>query len=258
MKNSKKIIALTLLLLGLISIIYSFIASLYRVSFSGFFMLIGVTLIAFSLLKLFAKPVKSQVIKTLVKIFNILVILGLVFFFFIESLVIYSSLKKDITKPDYIVILGAGLWGETPSLTLIQRLDTSLSLIKLHPDVKIVVSGGKGPGETITEAEAMKKFLIGKDIDSNRIIMEDKSTNTLENLSNTHRVIKKIDSRKKITITIVTSDFHMFRSKFLANRVGFEAYGYPAPLLKYLVPAYHVREFFAVIKSYIFDLNISN
>lgn len=253
MKNNRKLIALILLITGILSVVYSFIATLYRVSFSGFFMFIGIALISFSLLKLLMKPVKSPLIKLLIRIFNILIILGICIFIIIEGLIINSSVRKDITKPDYIVILGAGLWGDTPSLTLIQRLETSLDLIKLHPDVKVIVSGGQGPGETITEAEAMKRFLVSKGVDRTRIILEDKSTNTLENLYNTRQTIKRIDNRDKINISIITSNFHMFRSKFLANRVGFNAYGYPSPTLIYLVPAYHTREVLAVIKSFIFD-----
>lgn len=253
MKNSKKLIGLTLLITGIISVIYSFIATLYRVSFSEFFLIIGIVLISLSLLKLYLKPINSPYFKLGIKIFNILVILGIVFFLIIESFIVFSSLKKDVTKPDYIVVLGAGLWGDTPSLTLTQRLETSLDIINMYPDVKIIVSGGQGPGETITEAEAMKKFLVSKGIDRARIIMEDKSTNTLENLLNTREVIRKFDNRDKLKITIVTSNFHMFRSKFLAERVGFKAYGYPAPILKYLIPAYHIREFLAVIKSFVFD-----
>lgn len=252
--NNKRIIPTILLIIGTLSIIYSFIAKLYRVAFSGFFTILGIAIILFSLIKLFAKPVKSPFLRLSIKIFNITIVLGIVSFLCIEALIVHSSLKKDLIKPDYIVVLGAGLWGETPSLTLVQRLQTSLSLINLHPDVRVIVSGGQGPGETITEAEAMKKFLLNNGVKAPQIIMEDKSTNTLENLNNTNKIIKEIDNRNKINITIITSDFHMFRSKFIANRVGFNAYGYPAPILKYLIPAYHIREFFAVIKSFIFDI----
>lgn len=251
--SNKRFIPLILFIIGVLSIVYSFIAALYKVAFSRFFILPGMVFIILSLIRLYTKPIKSPLIKFGIKIFYILITLGIASFLSIETLIIHSSLKKDITKPDYIVILGAGLWGETPSLTLVQRLDTSLELLKLHSNVKVIVSGGQGPGETITEAEAMKKYLLNNGIEESRIIMENKSTNTLENLYNTREVIRKIDNRDKINITIITSDFHMFRSKFIANRVGFIAYGYPSPILKYLIPAYHIREYFAVVKSFIFD-----
>ena len=86
--------------------------------------------------------------------------IGLVSFVFIEALIVQSTIKKHTEKSDYLVILGAGLSGKIPSIPLLQRLNASLEYIGINPNIKIVVSGGRGTDESITEAEAMKRFLI--------------------------------------------------------------------------------------------------
>jgi uncharacterized SAM-binding protein YcdF (DUF218 family) len=85
------------------------------------------------------------------------------------------------------------------------------------------------------------------------IIKEEKSTNTLENMKFTTEILKGLDKRENIEVTIVTNNFHMFRAKFLAQRQGLKAYGYPSQLHPMLVPTYFVREYLAVINSFIFD-----
>lgn len=186
--------------------------------------------------------------------FIFLILLSIISFLIIEAFIIINSHGNDTDKVDYVVVLGAGLYGETPSPTLHYRLNTALEYIRQYPDVKVVVSGGQGPDELITEAEAMKRFLLKHGVREEQIIKEDKSTNTMENLAFTRKVIN--DPKEKLKILIVTSEFHMFRSKMLARRSGFIPYGKCAPS-----PAYHkslklyyfLREYFAVIKSLIFD-----
>ncbi len=88
----------------------------------------------------------------------------------------------------------------------------------------MVVSGGKGSGEKITEAKAMKDYLIKNGIDKNRIIEEDKSTNTYENFKYSKLKIEERSQRKlsDLKVKIVTTDFHVLRSKILAYRNGYK------------------------------------
>ena len=93
-------------------------------------------------------------------------------------------------------------------------------------------------------------------IEAKKIIKEESSTSTKENLIFTKEVLKHEIDTKKPTVLIVTSEYHMFRAKFLARRNGFIPYGKCAPTPaypRYLKPLYYFREYFAVIKSFLFD-----
>ena len=178
--------------------------------------------------------------------------IGLVIFIGIESIIIYNGHHHDTQKPDYLVVLGAGLRGRSISASLLYRLETALDFHDMYPDVKIVVSGGQGEGEDMTEALAMRNFLVDNGVDPSLIIMEDKSTNTYENFLYTKNVLEEETVKEDFTITIISNNFHMYRAKFLAKEVGFNTYGYPAPSHKASALVFYVREFFGVIKAYIF------
>lgn len=224
------------------------------VTFAQFYLVLGLILIALGLYErknkkdyLLLRPGK---LKTTIKIcFS----LGVVSVVIIESLIIQSAIIKNKQRSDYLVILGAGLRGEVPSTALFQRLYTSLEYIKINPNVKIVVTGGKGSGESIPEAEAMKRFLIKHGVSEDLILKEEKSTNTFENMKFTSDIVNKLEKKDNIKITIVTNNFHVLRAKFLAQRQGLKAYGYPAPLHPMLIPTCFAREYLAVINSFLFD-----
>jgi uncharacterized SAM-binding protein YcdF (DUF218 family) len=244
------------IVLGVICEVY-FIGTIIfggRVTFAEFYLGLGVLLITLGLLNRKHKGEYSLLrpgkIKTVIKT---CFFIGLASFVVIEGFIIGSAVSKHKDKSDYLVILGAGLRGEVPSTALYQRLYASLEYVKYNPKIKIIVSGGKGSGESITEAEAMKRFLINHGVEGDKIIKEEKSTSTLENLKFTTEVLKKMDKSENIEVTIVTNNFHMFRAKFLAKREGLSVYGYPAPLHPMLVPTCFAREYLAVINSFIFD-----
>ena len=225
-----------------------------RVTFAEFYLGLGVLLIVLGLFKRKSKKeyilIRPGKVRTAIKICSYAI---LVSFVIIEGLIIQSAISKHREKSDYLVILGAGIRGEVPSTSLYQRLYASLEYVEINPNVKIVVSGGRGPGESITEAEAMKRFLIKHGVANGQIIKEEKSTSTLENMKFTTEILEKLEKKENIEITIVTNNFHMFRSKFLAQRQGLKVYGYPAPLHPMLVPTFFAREYLAVINSFIFD-----
>lgn len=240
-----------LLVLGLIFILYSIAALAYRVSFAKVLILLGIFLAGVGTF-LLQERYKVHIPKGIAIAMKVSIIVFLASFIIIEGVIIYHGSKTDHEKVDYLVILGAGLWGETPSLSLQQRLEESLKFIKNNSTTRIVLSGGMGPGETITEAEAMKRYLVERGVDEGLIIKEDKSTSTKENLQFTKELLKK--NNEAIKIQLVTNNFHMFRAKLLARSCGFNVYGQPAPLHPLLVPAYYLREYMAVIKSVLFDL----
>ncbi len=161
-----------------------------------------------------------------------------------------NALSKDTYEPEYIIILGAGLNGDKVSLTLSERLDKGIELATKHTNSKVIVSGGQGFGETITEAEAMKRYMINKGIVAERIIEEDRATSTLENIIYS----KELMHDEKAVVALITSEFHMFRARLIAKFNGLRTFGVPSPTPFYLLPNSCLREYFAIIKSLIKDI----
>lgn len=119
-----------------------------------------------------------------------------------------------------------------------------------------MVSGGKGEDEDMSEAEAMERYLLEKGVSKDRIIKENKSRNTYENFKFSKEKIEEHSNKelKDVSVKIVTTDFHAFRSSMLAKRNGYENIEvYSSNTVNYLVPVFYTREAVALVKSYIFD-----
>lgn len=167
---------------------------------------------------------------------------------------IVSNASSDFNqKTDFLIILGSGIRGEQVSLTLKERLDEGISYLKYYPDVPVVVSGGRGFGESITEAEAMRRYLVNSGIADQRIFKEEQSTSTIENFRYTKALLFNQTQKRNISLMIITNDFHMLRSKMLAHRNGFETYGISCRTPYQVLLTTYTREYFALIKSYFFD-----
>lgn len=192
-------------------------------------------------------------IKNISKILIILIVIGLASFLIIEGLILMEGSKSPTNKVDYVIILGARLYGSVPSPALSERLKVAKDYLTDNEDVKVVVSGGQGEDEYIPEAEAMAKYLINNGIDEGRIIIEDKSTSTFENLQFSLETIRENDDKDDLQVLVVTNKYHIFRAKFLAKRLGMNPYGLPAKIPPTIVVQSYIREYFAVIKSFLFD-----
>lgn len=177
--------------------------------------------------------------------------LFLVAFLIFEGFLTYKMMNfKNINQlkdVKYEVILGAGLYGDKPSPILQERLDEGLEYLKLHPNTKVIVSGGQGSNELIPEAEAMKNFLLSQGISSDRIIEENKSKSTFQNLEFSQKILEKRNANKD-EVLIVTNDFHLFRAMEIADFLGIKNEGLPSKTPFYLRVQYMVREFPAMIK----------
>ena len=172
-----------------------------------------------------------------------------------ELLLIMNSKSDAETQTDYIVILGAGLNGETPSLSLHERLKAGVEYLRKYPDTYVVVSGGQGRGETITEAEAMRRFLTSNGIDEDRILLESSATSTMENFKYSRRLIEERTGKPAGKVSFVTNSFHILRSKLLAKRNGLDAYAISVKTPEQVLVQMYLREYFALIKSLIVDKN---
>ena len=184
------------------------------------------------------------------RLYLVAAVLGIISFFMIEALVI-SELQNDesqFTDLDVVIVLGAGLNGSELSLTLEQRLETALTFLKNNRTIPVLLTGGQGPGEDLPEAEAMSNYLTSNGITGDRIILESHSTSTEENFAFSREVLVE-QGVKHEKILVITSDFHMFRSKLIARNNGFEVYGLSSPSSFFVRINYMVREYFAIIKT---------
>jgi uncharacterized SAM-binding protein YcdF (DUF218 family) len=177
-------------------------------------------------------------------VFNALMVLGWGSLFGMEAIIISHAKQKAGQGMDYMVILGAQVRGTTITRSLLRRLDTAVIYLKNNPKTVVIVSGGRGETEAVTEAEAMKQYLIRQGISENRIIKEDKSRNTYENFRYSKAFIQPGS-----TIVIVTNGFHMLRSMRLAKRLGLNAQGISAPTDAILAVNYYVREAVGIMKD---------
>ncbi|MBM7663002.1 uncharacterized SAM-binding protein YcdF (DUF218 family) [Bacillus mesophilus] len=167
----------------------------------------------------------------------------------IHNLISNTARQDPPPNADYLVVLGAKINGEELSLALYYRVFAAVQYLKNNTTTKVVVSGGQGPGESITEAEAMKRYFLNEGISEERIILEADSTTTFENLSFSKNLI---DTNKQVII--VSNDFHLYRTTIIAKRLGYENVHTLASKTPWMVkPKLWVREYAAVLKTWIFD-----
>ena len=172
---------------------------------------------------------------------------GIAVFGVIEAPIVAGARTDAPDDVEYLVVLGAGLHGNVPSLSLTDRLEGALAWLEAHPDCVAVVSGGQGPGETMTEGEAMGIWLEARGIDPSRIIVEDRATSTQENLEYSFALIRGRGGEPDGNCAIVTSEYHLYRAKALAARQGVECFGVAARTSwPTLMLNYFIREGFAV------------
>ena len=151
------------------------------------------------------------------------------------------------------MVLGAGVNGTVPSRSLQDRLDAALAYLQTHPDSVAVVSGGQGAGEEISEADCMFSYLTAHGIPADRVWMEDRATNTLENLQLSAEVIESHTGVSPEKIAIVSSEYHLCRASLFASRLGLEAECIPAATGRLALRCnYYIREIFAVWYYFIF------
>ena len=144
------------------------------------------------------------------------------------------------------IVLGAGVNGSTPSLSMCNRLDAALAYLGANPDALAVVSGGQGEGEDITEAKAMADYLTAHGIDSARIVQEDQSRSTRENLENSFAILRARGYDPANGVGIVTSEYHLYRAKRMVRALGAEPVGIAAETtLPTMRVNYFIREAFA-------------
>lgn len=142
-------------------------------------------------------------------------------------------------KLDYIIVLGAGIKGEQVPPLLASRIDQGIEILKKNPKALLIMSGGQGKGEDIPEGEAMARYAINKGIDESKIIIENKSTNTKENLLFSSKLMIKESPR----VGLVTTSYHVFRALILAKDLGIRCIGFGSVTKWYFTLNALIREF---------------
>jgi len=143
------------------------------------------------------------------------------------------------------IVLGCKVRGENPSRMLRERLDAAYDYLTEYPDALCIVSGGQGSDEEYPEAFVMKKYLVNKGIDADRIFEEDRSESTAENLSFSMKIMEDIGI--KGDAVIITDGFHQLRAKMIAAKLGLNVSAWSANTAVWLLPTYWVREWFGVL-----------
>lgn len=169
------------------------------------------------------------------------------------GLILGSSGGRGEVGSEYLIVLGTTVNGTEPSPMLKQRLDAALAYLNEYPDATAIVTGGMGDEINISEALCMYNYLTGAGIAPERVWMEDRARSTIENLRNTMAVLEEHDGSLPEQVTILSSEFHLFRAGLMAKDLGLNAALVPARTepLGLLAP-WFLREIFAVY-GYVFS-----
>ncbi|MDO4982195.1 MAG: YdcF family protein [Eubacteriales bacterium] len=187
------------------------------------------------------------------RVILVVVLCGFMYFCAVEIPIVKHSRGDRDCERKYLIVLGAAVHGDSPSLALEHRLEGAFDYLTAHPDTIAIVTGGRGKGENISEAECMYSYLIDNGISPERIITEDRAVSTVENLKFSFDIIRSLGDEPNGNVCIVSSAYHLFRAKCLAERLGVNLAavpgnnGYPV----YMLNCY-IREAFGITHMMVF------
>lgn len=211
------------------------------------FALVGYDFIGYSLL--FAAvliPIYKFTGKTVNKVLTVILSVGVLYFIIVEIPIVSAARTDPDPQAKYVIVLGAGVNGTQPSLSLLNRLNAALDYLSEYPQSKAIVSGGQGTGESVTEADCMYDWLTAKGVAPERIIKEERASSTQENFAYSFEIIRALGDDPNGS-AFVSSEYHLYRAKMLAARQGVTVKSVAArtsyPLL---MTNYFIREAFAV------------
>ena len=196
----------------------------------------------------------SRLIKILKLSYFVCLIIGILCFLILLGLIISGAHTDEDRQVDAVIVLGAGLINDKPSLILEARLDAALAYLQTQEDIPVIVTGGLGQGQSITEGEAMARYLIARGLDETRIWKEEASTSTHENIKFAIEIMTENSmNAEKIKVAIISNDFHLYRARLIAEKAGLDAIGVVAetPGLHRKV-IYYFREPFSLAKELLF------
>ncbi|WP_406047584.1 YdcF family protein [Kribbella sp. NBC_00889] len=182
---------------------------------------------------------------------GVLTYISFLFVCFLAYAFVYSRVRSS-RKVDFVVVLGSGLRGSRVPPLLASRLDRAqqvyLRAVRKGRSPMIITSGGQGPDEDVPESHAMASYLIERGVPEDRILREDRSTSTTENLTfNRDLMVSRVPAYRCL---IVTNNFHAFRAALTARKVKVNGQVVGSPTAAYYWPTATIREFVAILYSH--------
>lgn len=172
-------------------------------------------------------------------VWRMLLCIGLTLMIVLMGMVVSDMNRRPPEHLDYLIVLGARVEQDGPSRALRHRIDAAADYMVENPDTIAIASGGRGADEPISEAACIRDGLIAAGIASGRILMEDQSATTAENM----RFSEELISDEDATVGIVTNNYHVHRALGLAEKVGIRnLYGVAAEYTGPTLFHYVVRE----------------
>ena len=163
------------------------------------------------------------------RFFSVCLVIGLLLFGVTEGFILEASFGDPKEEVEYMVVLGAKVRSDGPSVSLWDRIYAAADYLQAHPNTIAVCSGGQGADEPMTEARAIYDELVKLGIDESRIWLEEEATSTWGNLNLTLDLIEEKTGERPEKLGILSSEYHLFRAGMQAKECGVEPVGIPAP-----------------------------
>lgn len=233
-------------ILGAFCLVYYIFLQIFGMDFAVIWLAVGVLAVLSGCI-LWRTPLWVRTLPGWVKTGTALLLLaGILLFAVLEALILYGMGGRQQENLDYIIVLGAQVRGDHPSRALRKRIETAAHYLHANPSTIAILSGGQGPGEDMAEAQCMGQALEEMGIAKSRLILEERSTSTWENLE----FCADIAPVKEARTGLVTQNFHIYRSMKLAKSQQYgDVYGIAAPSEWCWQPHFMVREAFALAKE---------
>lgn len=191
------------------------------------------------------QPVKKWLLRGVYGVFGVIAILVIV-----ETCCMLSAAGKKPAENSTLVVLGCRVYGERASLSMVERLEAAYEYLQENEAAVCILSGGKGSGENITEAECMYRYLCNMGISPERLYKEEESTSTRENLKFSLELINELGLSSNIAIA--TSEYHQYRAGLIAEDLGIEAAAVNGKTAWWLFPTYYIRELYGILYQWVF------
>lgn len=213
-------------LLAIVGFTLYFATSEY--TYIGLFLVaVGAVICCFNLLQILQIK-HCALAKKLRFVFCILLIIFVLMYALTFAMIARASFGDTQADCAYVLVLGAKVNGTQPSQALDTRINQAYRYLTEHPEAIAIVSGGLGKDEQISEAQCMFDALTKMGIAPERILMEDRATSTKENFSYSLELLEQADGTKPRQICVISSEFHLLRTKYVAKQYGVEAIVIPA------------------------------